>query len=91
MELARLYAQFAPEKLLPLLRLSHSYPLEEALRLCQGHKALVPETVFLLSGYPHCCCCWAGGLLDTAHQVVERVRAGCQAATFFFLPSGDCI
>lgn len=49
MELARLYAQFAPDKLLPLLRLSHSYPLEEALQLCREHGArLVPETVFLL-------------------------------------------
>lgn len=74
MELARLYAQFAPEKLLPLLRLSHSYPLEEALRLCQGHKALVPETVFLLKRM--------GNTREALQQIMERLQDIQQAIAF---------
>uniref|UniRef100_V5H0C2 Vacuolar protein sorting-associated protein 41 homolog n=2 Tax=Ixodes ricinus TaxID=34613 RepID=V5H0C2_IXORI len=47
LDLAELYAEFAPKKLLPLLRASNSYHLEKALALCR-RKKLVPEVVFLL-------------------------------------------
>jgi len=42
-----LYADFDPQHLLPFLRQSHYYPLEEALEICQKHK-MYPETVFIL-------------------------------------------
>lgn len=74
MELARLYAQFAPEKLLPLLHLSHSYPLEEALRLCQEHDKLVPETIFLLKRM--------GNTKEALQQIMERLQDIQQAIAF---------
>lgn len=74
MELARLYAQFAPDKLLPLLRLSHSYPLEEALRLCREHGGLVPETVFLLKRM--------GNTKEALQQIMEQLQDVQQAIAF---------
>lgn len=45
--LVRLYAIFAREKLLPFLRRSDHYPIQEALDICQKEK-YYPEMVYLL-------------------------------------------
>lgn len=73
MELARLYAEFFPAKLLPLLRRSHSYPLEEALRLCQ-EKELTPETIFLLKRM--------GNTKEALHQIMAKLGDVHQAIAF---------
>ncbi|XP_049517182.1 vacuolar protein sorting-associated protein 41 homolog isoform X2 [Dermacentor silvarum] len=73
MELARLYAEFEPDKLLPLLRQSHSYPLEEALRLCQ-ERQLTPATIFLLKRM--------GNTKEALHQIMAKLNDVHQAITF---------
>lgn len=42
-----LYADFAKEKLLPFLKSSDHYPIQEALDICQQRK-YIPEMIFLL-------------------------------------------
>lgn len=64
LELATLYAEFAPEKLLPLLRSSNNYPLEEALRLCQK-KDLVLGVIFILGRM--------GNLKQALQHITERL------------------
>lgn len=73
MELARLYAEFEPDKLLPLLRQSHSYPLEEALRLCQ-ERQLTPATIFLLKRM--------GNTKEALHQIMAKLNDVHQAIAF---------
>ncbi|KAH7985693.1 hypothetical protein HPB52_025465 [Rhipicephalus sanguineus] len=73
MELARLYAEYAPDKLLPLLRQSHSYPLEEALRLCQ-ERQLTPATIFLLKRM--------GNTKEALHQIMDKLGDVHQAIAF---------
>lgn len=46
-QLVKLYANFSPNKLLPLLRRSHNYPIHEALAICK-ERNLYAETVYLL-------------------------------------------
>ncbi|XP_074029511.1 vacuolar protein sorting-associated protein light [Leptinotarsa decemlineata] len=46
-ELVKLYAIFAREKLLPFLKKSDHYPIQEALDICQKEK-YYPEMVYLL-------------------------------------------
>lgn len=46
-KLVSLYALYDREKLLPFLKCSDNYPIQEALDVCQSHQ-LHPETVFLL-------------------------------------------
>ncbi|VDD81854.1 unnamed protein product [Mesocestoides corti] len=46
--LVKLYASYARDQLLPFLRSTHQYPLNEALALCQSLN-YVPETVYLLT------------------------------------------
>lgn len=46
-KLVRLYAQYAREKLLPFLKCSDNYPIQEALDVCQSNE-FYPEMVFLL-------------------------------------------
>lgn len=45
--LVKLYAHFAPQKLLPLLKRSDNYPIQSALSICQENH-LYPEMVYLL-------------------------------------------
>lgn len=45
--LVNLYAEFSPEKLLPFLRCSDQYPIQEALNICQ-ERFFYPEMVYLL-------------------------------------------
>lgn len=45
--MVRLYADFAREKLLPLLRRSDNYPIQEALDIC-SQRQYYPEMVYLL-------------------------------------------
>lgn len=45
--LVKLYADFAREKLLPLLRRSDHYPIQEALNICKD-RCFYPEMVYLL-------------------------------------------
>ncbi|OWR52386.1 vacuolar protein sorting-associated protein 41 homolog [Danaus plexippus] len=46
-KLVRLYAKYAREKLLPFLKCSDNYPIQEALDVCQSNE-FYPEMVFLL-------------------------------------------
>lgn len=46
--LVKLYATYAREQLLPFLRSTHQYPLNEALELCKSLN-YIPETVYLLT------------------------------------------
>ncbi|VUZ54161.1 unnamed protein product [Hymenolepis diminuta] len=46
--LVKLYASYAREQLLPFLRSTHQYPLNEALELCKSLN-YIPETVYLLT------------------------------------------
>ncbi|KAH6937838.1 hypothetical protein HPB50_004636 [Hyalomma asiaticum] len=73
MELARLYAKYAPEKLLPLLRQSHSYPLEEALQLCREEKN-TPAIIFLLKRM--------GNTKEALHQIMDKLGDVHQAISF---------
>ncbi|CAN7997626.1 unnamed protein product [Ixodes hexagonus] len=73
LDLAQLYAQFAPQKLLPLLRGSHNYPLEKALALCQ-ERGLVPEVVFLLKRM--------GNTKEALQQIMEKLGDVQQAIAF---------
>lgn len=45
-----LYAEFDRQRLLPFLRSSNYYPLQQALDECEI-RTLIPEMVFLLGGY----------------------------------------
>lgn len=45
--LVKLYAKFAREKLLPLLKRSDNYPIQEALNICK-ERSYYPELVYLL-------------------------------------------
>lgn len=45
-KLVRLYAKFARDKLLPFLKCSDNYPIQEALDVCQSNE-FYPEMVFL--------------------------------------------
>ncbi|KAH9284362.1 Vacuolar protein sorting-associated protein 41 -like protein [Echinococcus granulosus] len=46
--LVKLYASYSRQQLLPFLRSTHHYPLNEALTLCQSLN-YVPETIYLLT------------------------------------------
>ncbi|XP_061193823.1 vacuolar protein sorting-associated protein 41 homolog isoform X5 [Saccostrea echinata] len=46
-QLVKLYAEFAPKKLLPFLKSSIHYPLQKAMDECQV-RGLIPEQVYLL-------------------------------------------
>lgn len=46
-QLVKLYAEFAPKKLLPFLKSSIHYPLQGAMDECQV-RGLIPEQVYLL-------------------------------------------
>ncbi|XP_026746855.1 vacuolar protein sorting-associated protein 41 homolog [Trichoplusia ni] len=46
-KLIRLYAKYARDKLLPFLKCSDNYPIQEALDVCQSNN-FYPEMVFLL-------------------------------------------
>ena len=45
--LVQLYAEYDPDRLLPFLRASNFYDLENALKICT-ERDMVPEMVFLL-------------------------------------------
>ncbi|XP_014208747.1 vacuolar protein sorting-associated protein 41 homolog [Copidosoma floridanum] len=45
--LVKLYAEYSRDKLLPLLRRSDNYPIQEALDIC-GRRQFYPEMVYLL-------------------------------------------
>lgn len=47
-QLIELHADFARDKLLPFLKRSDHYPIQEALNICQERK-LFPEMVYLLA------------------------------------------
>ncbi|XP_064456736.1 vacuolar protein sorting-associated protein 41 homolog isoform X2 [Ornithodoros turicata] len=73
MELATLYAEFDPPKLLPLLRSSNNYPLEEALHLCEKND-LIPEVIFLLGRM--------GNTKQALQHIMEKLSDVQQAITF---------
>lgn len=64
--LVKLYASYSREQLLPFLRSSHHYPLNEALALCRSLN-YVPETVYLLTR--------VGRRKDALRLLMEKVGA----------------
>ncbi|GIY61763.1 vacuolar protein sorting-associated protein 41 homolog [Caerostris darwini] len=71
--LVELYAENAPEHLLPFLRTSNNYSLEHALNVCQERK-LIREVVFLLGRM--------GNTKQALKQITERLGDIDQAIDF---------
>lgn len=72
-KLVRLYAKYAREKLLPFLKCSDNYPIQEALDVCQSNE-FYPETVFLLGRM--------GNTKDALHIIIEKLNDINQAINF---------
>ncbi|XP_054716491.1 vacuolar protein sorting-associated protein 41 homolog isoform X2 [Uloborus diversus] len=71
--LVELYAEYAPELLLPFLRTSHNYSLEFALDICQ-QRSLIHEVVFLLGRM--------GNTKQALEQITEQLQDINQAIQF---------
>lgn len=72
-KLVKLYANFAREKLLPFLRSSDNYPIQDALDVCKECK-FYPETVYLLGRI--------GSTKDALNIIIEDLKDINQAITF---------
>ena len=45
-----LYADYDPDKLLPFLKRSDDYPIQEALEICNNHvRELIDERIYILA------------------------------------------
>ncbi|GFT96345.1 vacuolar protein sorting-associated protein 41 homolog [Nephila pilipes] len=71
--LVELYAEYAPEQLLPFLRTSNNYSLEHALDVCQ-QRTLIREVVFLLGRM--------GNTKQALQQITEQLQDINQAIEF---------
>ncbi|CAK1595700.1 unnamed protein product [Parnassius mnemosyne] len=72
-KLIRLYAKYAREKLLPFLKCSDNYPIQEALDVCQSNE-YYPEMVFLLSRI--------GNTREALQIIIEKLNDINQAINF---------
>lgn len=72
-KLVRLYAKYNKEKLLPFLRCSDNYPIQEALDVCQANN-FFPEMVFLLARI--------GNTKEALQIIIEQLNDINQAITF---------
>lgn len=91
-KLVKLYAVFARDKLLPFLRRSDHYPIQEALDICQKEK-YYPEMVYLLGRISVFCvkkqksnfCCNSGRVGDTkeALELITKELKDMQQAIEF--------
>lgn len=72
-KLVRLYAKYAREKLLPFLKCSDNYPIQEALDVCQNNE-FYPEMVFLLGRI--------GNTREALQIIIEQLKDINQAINF---------
>ncbi|XP_014371790.1 vacuolar protein sorting-associated protein 41 homolog [Papilio machaon] len=72
-KLIHLYAKYARPKLLPFLRCSDNYPIQEALDVCQSNE-FYPEMVFLLSRI--------GNTREALQIIIEKLNDINQAINF---------
>ncbi|XP_063361888.1 vacuolar protein sorting-associated protein 41 homolog [Cydia amplana] len=72
-ELVKLYAKYASPKLLPFLKSSDNYPIEQALDICQSNH-FYPEMVFLLGRI--------GRTQEALQIIIEKLNDINQAITF---------
>ncbi|XP_075973068.1 vacuolar protein sorting-associated protein light [Anticarsia gemmatalis] len=72
-KLVRLYAKYAREKLLPFLKCSNNYPIQEALDVCQSNE-FYPEMVFLLGRI--------GNTREALHIIIKQLNDINQAINF---------
>lgn len=72
-KLVKLYAIFAREKLLPFLKCSDNYPIQEALDVCQSY-SFYPEMVFLLGRI--------GNTREALQIIIEQLNDINQAINF---------
>ncbi|KAL0840814.1 hypothetical protein ABMA28_014624 [Loxostege sticticalis] len=72
-KLVRLYAKYARNKLLPFLKCSDSYPIQEALDVCQSNN-FYPEMVFLLGRI--------GNTREALQIIIEQLNDINQAINF---------
>ncbi|KAG7303143.1 hypothetical protein JYU34_013175 [Plutella xylostella] len=71
--LVQLYAKYGRDKLLPFLKSSDNYPIQEALDVCQSNQ-LHPETVFLLGRI--------GNTREALSIIIEQLDDVAQAIDF---------
>lgn len=72
-KLVRLYAKYARDKLLPFLKCSDNYPIQEALDVCQNN-LFYPEMVFLLGRI--------GNTREALQIIIEQLKDINQAINF---------
>ncbi|CAH0701503.1 unnamed protein product [Spodoptera exigua] len=72
-KLVRLYAKYARDKLLPFLKCSDNYPIQEALDVCQTN-LFYPEMVFLLGRI--------GNTREALQIIIEQLQDINQAINF---------
>ncbi|XP_050345808.1 vacuolar protein sorting-associated protein 41 homolog [Nymphalis io] len=72
-KLVALYAKYARNKLLPFLKCSDNYPIQEALNVCQSNK-FYPEMVFLLGRI--------GNTREALQIIIEKLNDINQAINF---------
>ncbi|XP_046959618.1 vacuolar protein sorting-associated protein 41 homolog [Vanessa cardui] len=72
-KLVTLYAKYARNKLLPFLKCSDNYPIQEALDVCQNNK-FYPEMVFLLGRI--------GNTREALQIIIEKLNDINQAINF---------
>lgn len=72
-KLVRLYAKYARGKLLPFLKCSDNYPIQEALDVCQSNE-FYPEMVFLLGRI--------GNTREALQIIIEKLNDIHQAINF---------
>lgn len=63
-KLVNLYAKYEPEKLLPFLKRSNHYPMQEALDVCK-RELFYPEMVYLLGQM--------GNTIEALNIIIEKV------------------
>lgn len=64
-QLLNLLAKYEPKKLLPFLKRSQHYPMQEALDVCRSGQ-LYPEMVYLLSRM--------GNIIEALNIIIHRVK-----------------
>ncbi|XP_053961064.1 vacuolar protein sorting-associated protein 41 homolog isoform X1 [Anastrepha ludens] len=64
-KLVNLYAKYEPEKLLPFLKRSNHYPMQEALDICK-RELFYPEMVYLLGQM--------GNTIEALNIIIEKIK-----------------
>ncbi|KAJ8982241.1 hypothetical protein NQ317_013543 [Molorchus minor] len=80
-ELVKLYAIFARQKLLPFLKKSDHYPIQEALDICQKER-YYPEMVYLLGVYYYLILGRIGDTKEALELIIKELKDMLQAISF---------